>query len=156
MIHYPGFRMCIWKIKQCVVIFIFCVHLFKFNLAELQTVTTCEGRIADLTCPTGYFMEIKDISFGRRSAEVCPHTSIRNTSCGFTAEEHSRFMKLAQTTCGGRRRCQLASSYQVFGDTCPGSYKYLVVNFTCEPDACKFLIILRSVFPKPSYLMPFN
>lgn len=78
-------------------------------------------------------VNIVDAMFGRTSKDVC-NSRVGNlavvgdtttTNCKASAKEIAAF------TCQGRVGCILRASPSLYDDECPGTAKYLEVNYTC-------------------------
>lgn len=89
--------------------------------------TTCESNTMNLTCPSGKIFIEKAI-FGRtKDQKVCPHKYIETTDCISLNSE-----AVVKGRCERMPRCSIKVTTTVFeGDPCPGTYKYLEVNFIC-------------------------
>lgn len=80
----------------------------------------------NLTCPSGNIFIEKAI-FGRTEGEiVCYHPQIRTKDCKSPDSE----VKVKEI-CDGKPQCSIAVNTTTFKDPCPGTYKYLDVNFIC-------------------------
>lgn len=101
----------------------FSFYFFKARNTEL----TCEKKMMTITCLTGIIF-IEDAIFGRtKNSSVCPHDQIKNTNCTSTRSE-----AIIKTKCDGVPVCSVEVDYdKLGGDPCPGTYKYLEVNFIC-------------------------
>lgn len=80
-----------------------------------------------ITCPNGIIFIEKAI-FGRtQDGSVCPHSRIIDTYCTSTTSD-----AIVNTRCDGNSECSFnVTIMDLGGDPCPGSYKYLEVNFKC-------------------------
>lgn len=81
----------------------------------------------NLTCPSGNIYIEKAI-FGRTEAKnVCPDDRIKTTDCKSPNSE-----AVVKEKCERLPQCSIKVTTTVFkGDPCPGTYKYLKVNFIC-------------------------
>lgn len=97
------------------------------TLKPRNTELTCEKEMMTITCLTGIIF-IEDAIFGRtKNSSVCPHNQIKNTNCTSTRSE-----AIIKTKCDGVPVCSVEVDYdKLGGDPCPGTYKYLEVNFIC-------------------------
>lgn len=80
-----------------------------------------------ITCPTGIIFIEKAI-FGRtKDSSVCFHPDINDTNCTSTKSE-----AIIKRKCDGESECIInVNNNELGGDPCPGTYKYLEVNFIC-------------------------
>uniref|UniRef100_A0A8C6SG30 SUEL-type lectin domain-containing protein n=1 Tax=Neogobius melanostomus TaxID=47308 RepID=A0A8C6SG30_9GOBI len=92
----------------------------------------CEGHTADLSCDSGKVIRIHRADYGRSDRTICsqgrPSQQVQNVNCAAsTANDHVAQM------CNGKSLCSVSASNSVFGDPCGGTYKYLLVSYSCEP-----------------------
>ncbi|XP_011672118.2 L-rhamnose-binding lectin CSL3-like [Strongylocentrotus purpuratus] len=91
-------------------------------------VTICEGSKTVLNCTNGR-INIGSALYGRTEADVCPHDKVSNTNC-MAAGVFDTI-----SCCTGLSQCAVTASSSLFGDDpCPGTYKYLQITYTCEPE----------------------
>uniref|UniRef100_A0A3P8PCI5 SUEL-type lectin domain-containing protein n=1 Tax=Astatotilapia calliptera TaxID=8154 RepID=A0A3P8PCI5_ASTCA len=91
--------------------------------------TACEGSNANLRCDEGEAIVVYWADYGRRDTTTCsqhrPTHEIQNAHCP------NPTTKVADS-CNGKSSCIIEASNSVFGDPCPGTYKYLEVAYDCE------------------------
>ncbi|XP_031584930.2 rhamnose-binding lectin-like [Oreochromis aureus] len=91
--------------------------------------TACEGSTANLRCDEGEVSVVYWADYGRRDTTTCsqsrPTHEIQNSQCP------NPTTKVADS-CNGKSSCTIEASNSVFGDPCPGTYKYLDVVYDCE------------------------
>lgn len=87
----------------------------------------CEGGSLYLYCPRGTYLEIFSANYGRLSSAICPGPGSNNVNC-----ESPNALSVVRNSCEGYPSCQLEAISDVFGDPCPGTYKYLEVNVGCS------------------------
>ena len=90
----------------------------------------CERRgSATLNCPSGTKLHIHYANYGRLvpGSKVCPDRSIHNISC-----KNANSMSIVTGACEDNVSCTLFASNSIFGDPCPGTYKYLELHYSCE------------------------
>ncbi|XP_011422721.4 L-rhamnose-binding lectin CSL3 [Magallana gigas] len=87
----------------------------------------CEGGSLYLYCPRGTYLVIFSANFGRLSSAICPGPGSNNVNC-----VSSNALSVVRNSCEGYPSCQLEAINNVFGDPCPGTYKYLEVNVGCS------------------------
>uniref|UniRef100_UPI001A987F76 L-rhamnose-binding lectin SML-like n=1 Tax=Gasterosteus aculeatus aculeatus TaxID=481459 RepID=UPI001A987F76 len=90
---------------------------------------TCEGSLANLQCDQGLQIRVYGADYGRRDTTTCiykrPDAQVQNVLCSAPSP------KVAER-CNGKNNCIITASNSVFGDPCPGTYKYLEVAYICE------------------------
>ncbi|XP_024148699.1 L-rhamnose-binding lectin SML isoform X2 [Oryzias melastigma] len=110
-----------------------CFGIFKYIKTEFtciapQTVVACERRTAKLTCPSGKTIKVLSAYYGRRDSSVCtlncPLVQTQNEDCENPTD-------LVAQQCDGTSSCTIKASNSVFGDPCPGTYKYLEASYIC-------------------------
>ncbi|XP_051947232.1 L-rhamnose-binding lectin CSL2-like [Xyrauchen texanus] len=89
---------------------------------------TCEGETASPTCAQGT-IKVLAANFGRTNTTACSTgwsvTQLSNIQC---TKDIS--VSLA-SQCDGNQNCSIIVNTAVFGDPCPGIYKYMNVSYTC-------------------------
>ena len=88
---------------------------------------SCERRDLDLNCNSGQKLKIISAIYGRLGTSTCPRGSISNTDC-----KSPNSLMVVREKCQGRASCRVSANNGVFGDPCPGTDKYLEVNYACE------------------------
>eukprot|EP00057_Strongylocentrotus_purpuratus_P032612 XP_788214.1 PREDICTED: L-rhamnose-binding lectin CSL3 [Strongylocentrotus purpuratus] len=110
---------------------VLCCFLVAASISSSSAIVrrSCEGGALSLSCPSGTAIRINHANYGRTAGHgICPHRSIRTTSC-FASSSFS----IVNNNCDGRTSCSVSATNGVFGDPCPGTYKYLQVDYSCEP-----------------------
>ena len=41
-------------------------------------------------------------------------------------------LNIVRDSCQGKQSCKLSATNEVYGDTCPGTWKYLEVHYSCK------------------------
>lgn len=101
------------------------LYMFIWLTGKADTII-CEGKDFTLLCPNGV-IKISSAVYGRtRGSQVCPHPEITVTNCRSPTSTAK-----AKSLCNGKKSCRLEANNRVFGDPCPGNYKYLQVKHTC-------------------------
>ncbi|XP_075328730.1 L-rhamnose-binding lectin CSL3-like [Odontesthes bonariensis] len=89
----------------------------------------CEGSVAQLKCVQGRVISVQSAVYGRRDKTTCatgrPASKIQNVRCS------SQSKRVAES-CNGKSSCSINVRNSVFGDPCPGTYKYLELAYTCQ------------------------
>ncbi|XP_076607511.1 protein eva-1 homolog C isoform X1 [Chaetodon auriga] len=92
----------------------------------------CDGQPLRLHCPRHSTISIQSAFYGSGAARLCgadPPLRAHNHSCSaFTA------LQKLLSECQSHRDCQLPVTHLLFGkDPCPGTAKYLHVDYKCKP-----------------------
>ncbi|XP_035522544.1 protein eva-1 homolog C isoform X2 [Morone saxatilis] len=92
----------------------------------------CDGQPLRLHCPRHSTISIQSAFYGSGEARLCradPPLGAHNHSCSaFTA------LQKLLSECQSHRDCQLPVNHLLFGkDPCPGTAKYLHVDYKCKP-----------------------
>nr|XP_046267041.1 protein eva-1 homolog C [Scatophagus argus]XP_046267042.1 protein eva-1 homolog C [Scatophagus argus] len=92
----------------------------------------CDGQPVRLHCPRHSTISIQSAFYGSGGARLCgadPPLRAHNHSCSaFTA------LQKLLSECQSHRDCQLPVNHLLFGkDPCPGTTKYLHVDYKCKP-----------------------
>ncbi|XP_066500002.1 rhamnose-binding lectin-like isoform X1 [Hoplias malabaricus] len=111
-----------------------CVGTYKYlsmtyTCVAKQTNVTCEGNTAVLTCDSGV-LNILSANYGRTDSITCsagrPSNEVTNTHC-FA----NNTLSVVKNSCGGKSKCAVSATNNVFTDPCVGTYKYLTVVYSC-------------------------
>ncbi|XP_072019677.1 uncharacterized protein [Amphiura filiformis] len=86
----------------------------------------CEHDTFHIECAVGQTISISSALYGRQKSDVCTERSVY-VDC---AAENS--LTIVQEQCEGLRTCDILASNGVFGDPCPGTFKYLEIEYLCE------------------------
>ncbi|XP_070546833.1 L-rhamnose-binding lectin CSL3-like [Ptychodera flava] len=113
------------------VLFLLCaLHLSNYASAyDMIEKVVCENGEAYLECPAGEIISISTGTYGRKDKTTCSHAQTDDTDC---RADHTRF--ILQEQCQGKRTCYASAFNSVFGDPCPGTYKYLKFDYRCIPE----------------------
>ncbi|XP_068456868.1 protein eva-1 homolog C isoform X2 [Clinocottus analis] len=93
----------------------------------------CDGEPLRLHCPRHSSISIQAAFYGRGAARLCrsddpPLTALNHSCSAFTA------LQKLLSECQSHRDCQLPVNHLLFGqDPCPGTAKYLHVDYKCKP-----------------------
>ncbi|KAM7398096.1 hypothetical protein PAMA_006123 [Pampus argenteus] len=108
---------------------------FSHYLSRIITIHSahaCDGQPLRLHCPRHSTISIQSAFYGSSDARLCradPPLGAYNHSCSaFTA------LQKLLSECQSHRDCQLPVNHLLFGkDPCPGTTKYLHVDYKCKP-----------------------
>nr|XP_055073073.1 L-rhamnose-binding lectin CSL3-like [Misgurnus anguillicaudatus] len=97
----------------------------------IQKRTACEGDAFSLNCGSQH-IKVLSANYGRTNRAACsggvPTDQLSNIYC-----TRSSSLSVLTNRCDGEHACSLSASNTVFGDPCPGTYKYLAVTYICHP-----------------------
>ncbi|KFQ37399.1 Latrophilin-2, partial [Merops nubicus] len=115
--------------------FLFCFVFLGFSRAALpfglvRRELSCEGYSIDLRCPGSDVIMIESANYGRTDDKICDADpfQMENTEC-FLPDAY----KIMTQRCNNRTQCIVVTGSDVFPDPCPGTYKYLEVQYECVP-----------------------
>lgn len=104
------------------------------NSEENQYANICEGQGRTITCASNLVITVLSATYGRTDSKTCRSDKVSNTKCRLDTTD------VVREICEGNQRCRLHSSSIVFGDPCPGTDKYLAINYQCiaaDNNECK-------------------
>uniref|UniRef100_W5MPH6 Adhesion G protein-coupled receptor L2 n=1 Tax=Lepisosteus oculatus TaxID=7918 RepID=W5MPH6_LEPOC len=118
---------------------LFCCSLPKMPLYDraalpfglVRRELSCEGYPIDLRCPGSDVIMIESANYGRTDDKICDADPEQ-------LEENLVFYLLTayvlrSCRCNNRTQCVVITGSDVFPDPCPGTYKYLEVQYECVP-----------------------
>uniref|UniRef100_A0A672KL90 Adhesion G protein-coupled receptor L2-like n=1 Tax=Sinocyclocheilus grahami TaxID=75366 RepID=A0A672KL90_SINGR len=91
---------------------------------------SCEGYPIDLRCPGSDVIMIETANYGRTDDKICDADpfQMENINC-YLPDAY----KIVSQRCNNRTQCVVITGSDVFPDPCPGTYKYLEVQYECVP-----------------------
>ncbi|XP_078790131.1 adhesion G protein-coupled receptor L2b.1 isoform X3 [Oryzias latipes] len=91
---------------------------------------SCEGYSIDLRCPGSDVIMIETANYGRTDDKICDADpfQMENVNC-YLPDAY----KITSQRCNNRTQCVVVTGSDVFPDPCPGTYKYLEVQYECVP-----------------------
>nr|XP_055027091.1 adhesion G protein-coupled receptor L3-like isoform X7 [Misgurnus anguillicaudatus] len=117
-------------------------------MAVVRRELSCESYPIDLRCPGRDLIMIKSANYGRTDDKICDAdpAQMENTRC-YLPDAY----KIMSQRCNNRTQCAVVAGPDAFPDPCPGTYKYLEVQYECVPykvDQKVFLCpgLLRGVY----------
>uniref|UniRef100_A0A8C3C7Y1 SUEL-type lectin domain-containing protein n=1 Tax=Cairina moschata TaxID=8855 RepID=A0A8C3C7Y1_CAIMO len=80
----------------------------------------CEGYPLELRCPGSDVVLVENANYGRTDDKICDADpfQMENVQCYL---------------CNNRTQCVVVAGSDAFPDPCPGTYKYLEVQYDCVP-----------------------
>ncbi|XP_034038375.1 adhesion G protein-coupled receptor L2-like isoform X6 [Thalassophryne amazonica] len=121
---------------HCLLLFLACFHYSQgFSRAALpfglvRRELSCEGYAIDLRCPGSDVIMIETANYGRTDDKICDADpfQMENVNC-YLPDAY----KIISQRCNNRTQCVVVTGSDVFPDPCPGTYKYLEVQYECVP-----------------------
>ncbi|XP_078120078.1 adhesion G protein-coupled receptor L2b.1 isoform X2 [Sander vitreus] len=121
---------------RCLFLLLFCFHCSQgfiraalpFGLVRREL--SCEGYAIDLRCPGSDVIMIETANYGRTDDKICDADpfQMENVNC-YLPDAY----KIISQRCNNRTQCVVVTGSDVFPDPCPGTYKYLEVQYECVP-----------------------
>jgi nitrate reductase NapE component len=93
-----------------------------------KTTYACEGKQLDLSCDEGKMIHLVRANYGRFSLSICNPTGQLDLSVNCMS---FRSFLIMQDRCSQSSNCSVVVSSKIFGDPCPGTSKYLEVQYHC-------------------------
>uniref|UniRef100_A0A3B4BI50 SUEL-type lectin domain-containing protein n=1 Tax=Periophthalmus magnuspinnatus TaxID=409849 RepID=A0A3B4BI50_9GOBI len=90
----------------------------------------CEGYPIELRCPGSDVVMVETANYGRTDDKICDADpfQMENTQCYLPDA-----LKIMAQRCNNRTQCVVVAGVDVFPDPCPGTYKYLEIQYECVP-----------------------
>ncbi|KAK1885673.1 Adhesion G protein-coupled receptor L1 [Dissostichus eleginoides] len=92
----------------------------------LRRELACEGYPIELRCPGSDVVMVETANYGRTDDKICDADpfQMENTQC---------YLPDALKIMAQRTQCVVVAGVDVFPDPCPGTYKYLEIQYECVP-----------------------
>lgn len=114
---------------------------------QYKTTYACEGKQLDLSCEDGRLIHLVRANYGRFSLSICNPTGQLDLSVNCMS---FRSFLIMQDKCSQASNCSVVVSTKIFGDPCPGTSKYLEVQYHCvHPNAAEPVMPVMSSSPSP-------
>ncbi|KAJ8416449.1 hypothetical protein AAFF_G00357370 [Aldrovandia affinis] len=112
-------------------------------MAVVRRELSCESYPIELRCPGTDVIMIESANFGRTDDKICDAdpAQMENTRC-YLPDAY----KIMSQRCNNRTQCAVVAGPDVFPDPCPGTYKYLEVQYECVPYIFLCPGLLRGVY----------
>uniref|UniRef100_A0A3B3SVY6 Adhesion G protein-coupled receptor L1 n=1 Tax=Paramormyrops kingsleyae TaxID=1676925 RepID=A0A3B3SVY6_9TELE len=96
----------------------------------LRRELSCEGYPIELRCPGSDVIMIETANYGRTDDKICDADpfQMENVQCYLPDA-----FKIMSQRCNNRTQCVVVAGSDVFPDPCPGTYKYLEIQYECVP-----------------------
>ncbi|XP_072925357.1 adhesion G protein-coupled receptor L1 isoform X4 [Hemitrygon akajei] len=103
----------------------------------------CEGYPIELRCPGSDVIMIESANYGRTDNKICDADlfQMENVECYLPDT-----FKIMSQRCNNRTQCVVVAGSDVFPDPCPGTYKYLEIQYECVPYIFVCPGTLRKIF----------
>ncbi|XP_063427698.1 tenascin-like [Mytilus trossulus] len=92
----------------------------------------CENSKTTLSCPSNQVIKIKQATYGRSNKKTCKHPKIKTTRCST-----KKTLVIISKNCDWRKSCVVDANNGLYGDPCPGTYKYVTVSYSCQDKTCR-------------------
>uniref|UniRef100_A0A667XUZ7 Adhesion G protein-coupled receptor L1 n=1 Tax=Myripristis murdjan TaxID=586833 RepID=A0A667XUZ7_9TELE len=94
--------------------------------APLTPKLACEGYPIELRCPGSDVIMIETANYGRTDDKICDADpfQMENVQCYLPDA-----FKIMSQRCNNRTQCVVVAGSDVFPDPCPGTYKYLEIQY---------------------------
>ncbi|XP_012587738.1 PREDICTED: protein eva-1 homolog C [Condylura cristata] len=107
------------------------------KLLQNHTAFACDGDHLNLQCPRHSTISVQSAFYGQGSQRCSAQQPTSQREDGLTCVAPTTLQKVLDE-CQNQRACHLLVNSRVFGpDLCPGSSKYLLVSFKCQPNELK-------------------
>ncbi|EDL03848.1 mCG11453, isoform CRA_a, partial [Mus musculus] len=116
--------------------FLFAVR-YLTKLLQNHTAYACDGDYLNLQCPRHSTISVQSAFYGQDYQMCSSQEPISQREDNLTCVASTTLQKVLDE-CQNQRACHLLVNSRVFGpDLCPGSSKYLLVSFKCQPNELK-------------------
>ncbi|XP_060259732.1 protein eva-1 homolog C isoform X3 [Ovis aries] len=107
------------------------------KLLQNHTAYACDGDHLNLQCPRHSTISVQSAFYGQDYQKCSPQQPASQREDSLTCVVPTTLQKVLDE-CQNQRACHLLVNSRVFGpDLCPGSSKYLLVSFKCQPNELK-------------------
>ncbi|XP_056225073.1 adhesion G protein-coupled receptor L3-like isoform X4 [Seriola aureovittata] len=124
-----------WTARLLVLASLFAPAALAFSrapipMAVVRRELSCESYPIELRCPGTDVIMIESANYGRTDDKICDAdpAQMENTRC-YLPDAY----KIMSQRCNNRTQCAVVAGPDVFPDPCPGTYKYLEVQYECVP-----------------------
>uniref|UniRef100_A0A671DIP0 Eva-1 homolog C n=1 Tax=Rhinolophus ferrumequinum TaxID=59479 RepID=A0A671DIP0_RHIFE len=107
------------------------------KLLQNHTAYACDGDHLNLQCPRHSTISVQSAFYGQDYRACSTEQPASQREDGSTCVASTTLQKVLDE-CQNQRSCHLLVNSRVFGpELCPGSSKYLLVSFKCQPNELK-------------------
>ncbi|VDI32522.1 Hypothetical predicted protein [Mytilus galloprovincialis] len=101
------------------------MRIFLFSASKRKVI--CEDSKTTLSCPSNQVIKITQATYGRSNKRTCKNPNMKTTRC-----VTKKPLGISRKNCNGRKSCTVAANNRLYGDPCPGTYKYVTVTYSCK------------------------
>ncbi|XP_042910898.1 latrophilin Cirl isoform X2 [Parasteatoda tepidariorum] len=102
--------------------------LAKADRLHSKTTHSCEGNELNVDCDEGKVIRLIRANYGRFSISMCNDDG--HVDWRVNCMSYKSFL-IMQDRCSQKQNCGIRVSSSIFGDPCPGTLKYLEVQYQC-------------------------
>ena len=99
------------------------------------TAYACEDSTLNITCGQDLYLDVIRANYGRFSITICNDHG--NTDWKVDCQA-GRTLRAMQARCSNQHDCIVPVQSSIFGDPCPGTFKYIEVHYACRKGTYKF------------------
>ena len=96
---------------------------------QYETHYACEDSRLNITCQGGLHLNIIRANYGRFSIAICNNHGNTDWSVNCMSP---RTLRVIKARCQGGVHCHVPVDSTIFGDPCPGTFKYIEVHYSCD------------------------
>ena len=93
------------------------------------TAYACEDSTLNITCGQNLYLDVIRANYGRFSITICNDHG--NTDWKVDCQA-GRTLRVMQARCSNQHDCIVPVQTSIFGDPCPGTFKYIEVHYACR------------------------
>ena len=97
--------------------------------SDRLTAYACEDTTLNITCGPDLYLDVIRANYGRFSITIC---NVHGNTEWKVDCQAGRTLRAMQTRCSNKNQCIVPVQSSIFGDPCPGTYKYIEVHYTCR------------------------
>ena len=108
--------------------------------SDRLTAYACEDTTLNITCGPDLYLDVIRANYGRFSITIC---NVHGNTEWKVDCQAGRTLRAMQTRCSNKNQCIVPVQSSIFGDPCPGTYKYIEVHYTCRKG--RFTILIKTL-----------
>ena len=97
--------------------------------SDRLTAYACEDTTLNITCGPDLYLDVIRANYGRFSITIC---NVHGNTEWKVDCQAGRTLRAMQTRCSNKNQCIVPVQSSIFGDPCPGTYKYIEVHYACR------------------------
>ncbi|XP_071836091.1 uncharacterized protein [Apostichopus japonicus] len=103
-----------------------------FGIYEFERAVECDGEEMSISCKNDYSILVHKAFYGRREEGLCTYGN-NFTYSSYCALDDELVLDTVKKNCDHKKNCRMnVQLAAVLSDPCPGEYKYLDIQFSCE------------------------